>query len=266
LLDSLLQEMRGAGDRICCTFTTYNVLGLLFGALVVGVSAWLAVDKASFFSRLQIHNLTESDQEDFSSVSAVDYGAYILVGVGAAILLQSIIGSIGTMMGCCGNTQARCCLLTYGLLVLLVVVIEVVAAVLVLHVYHEPVERQVEQFMNVTVVRAFGPEGADPDVTVLWDHMMEQLSCCGVRGYTDFPAQVPSSCCSSNNFTCPDDPSSDLQMSTGCFSLLLAGTVPALASSLAVVGVFQLAGVLLACCLARLVATERREWYELSDH
>ena len=63
-------------------------------------------------------------------------------------------------------------------------------------------------------------------------------------------------------------------MSTGCFSLLLAGTVPALASSLAVVGVFQLAGVLLACCLARweewphprLVATERREWYELSDH
>ena len=25
---------------------------------------------------------------------------------------------------------------------------------------------------------------------VLWDHMMEQLSCCGVRGYTDFPAQV----------------------------------------------------------------------------
>lgn len=28
-------QMRGAGDRICCTFTTYNVLGLLFGALVV---------------------------------------------------------------------------------------------------------------------------------------------------------------------------------------------------------------------------------------
>lgn len=75
-----------------------------------------------------------------------------------------------------------------------------------------------------------------------------------------------------------------LQMESGCFSVLLAGTVPALAASLAVVAVFQLAGALLACCLARycslqiqiillsfspsprMVATEKREWYELSDH
>ena len=42
-----------------------------------------------------------------------------------------------------------------------------------------------------------------------------------------------------------------LQMESGCFSVLLAGTVPALAASLAVVAVFQLAGALLACCLAR---------------
>ena len=71
-------------------------------------------------------------------------------------------------------------------------------------------------------------------------------------------------------------------MESGCFSVLLAGTVPALAASLAVVAVFQLAGALLACCLARyilfssdsnslspsprMVATEKREWYELSDH
>ena len=33
---TLLGKMRGSGDRICCTFSTYNILGLIFGALVVG--------------------------------------------------------------------------------------------------------------------------------------------------------------------------------------------------------------------------------------
>ena len=48
-----------------------------------------------------------------------------------------------------------------------------------------------------------------------------------------------------------------LQMESGCFSVLLAGTVPALAASLAVVAVFQLAGALLACCLARYWSLQR---------
>jgi len=261
--------MRGSGDRICCTFSTYNVLGLIFGALMVGVSAWLAVDKASFFDRLQIHNLTEEQHEEFRTVSVVDYGAYILVGVGAAIMLQSLIGTIGTLMGCFGNKRARCCLITYGLLVLAVIAIEILAAVLVLYVYQGAVETEVAAFMNSTIEREYRQDNPTA-VTVLWDHMMTQLECCGVQDYTDFTNQVPPSCCSSANFTCPDlglNPTAVLpQMESGCFSVLLAGTVPALAASLAVVAVFQLAGALLACCLARMVATEKREWYELSDH
>ena len=47
------------------------------------------------------------------------------------------------------------------------------------------------------------------------------------------------------------------QMESGCFSVLLAGTVPALAASLAVVAVFQLAGAMLACCLARYFLWQR---------
>ena len=47
------------------------------------------------------------------------------------------------------------------------------------------------------------------------------------------------------------------QMESGCFSVLVAGTVPALAASLAVVAVFQLAGALLACCLARYWSLQR---------
>ena len=57
-----------------------------------------------------------------------------------------------------------------------------------------------------------------------------------------------------------------LQMESGCFSVLLAGTVPALAASLAVVAVFQLAGALLACCLARYCSLQIPIVYHPQPH
>jgi hypothetical protein len=85
---------------------------------------------------------------------------------------------------------------------------------------------------------------------------------------------VPPSCClstplnmstSSIQSPCPD-PTTDLlpQMTEGCYTLLLQGSVPAIAFSLAVVVIFQVAGVMLACCLAKKVE-ETREWYEMTD-
>ena len=102
-------------------------------------------------------------------------------------------------------------------------------------------------------------------MTVLWNQIMTSLTCCGVEGYQDF-SSPPSICCSAGqpqNSTlqdCPATPTS--QMETGCFNLLISGSVPAIASSLAVVAVFQIAGVILACCLARKVE-DKREWYEM---
>ena len=78
-------------------------------------------------------------------------------------------------------------------------------------------------------------------------------------------------------------------MESGCYSVLLAGTVPALASSLAVVAIFQvrlsvvvvvsslllptssslfqIAGVILACCLARTVSADNSyDQYELRNY
>ena len=107
------------------------------------------------------------------------------------------------------------------------------------------------------------PAGEETSVTVLWNRIMTSMSCCGVDGYQDF-SSPPSSCCPgldlSSNLTCPATPTP--QMETGCFDLLISGSVPAIASSLAVVALFQIAGVILACCLARKVE-DKREWYEM---
>ena len=96
-------------------------------------------------------------------------------------------------------------------------------------------------------------------MTVLWDQIMTSLECCGVESYQDFTAGTPDVCCNST-LTCTEQPNT--QMKTGCFDLLISGSVPAIASSLAVVTMFQIVGVILACCLARKVE-DKREWYEM---
>ena len=138
---------------MCCTFTTYNVLGMVFGGLVVGVASWLAADKRSFFTQLQLLEVEEGQVvgEQFQNISVIDYGAFVLVAIGVAIMVQSLLGCTGTFMGCCGNRKARSCLIIYGVLVAIVIVLEIVAAVLVLHVYQEDVTGEARQFMLETI-------------------------------------------------------------------------------------------------------------------
>ena len=145
--------MKGSGDRVCCTFTTYNVMGLVFGGLVVGVASWLAADKRSFFTQLQLLEVEEGKAvgEHFQNISVIDYGAFVLVAIGVAIMIQSVLGFTGTFMGCCGNRKARTCLFTYGVLVAMVILLEMVAAVLVLHVYMSEVSGEARLFMEKTI-------------------------------------------------------------------------------------------------------------------
>merc|ERR1712080_142112 len=69
-----------------------------------------------------------------------------------------------------------------------VIVVEIVAAVLILHVYHGDVEKEVEAFMNSTIERDYKPDNPTA-VTVLWDHMMTQLECCEYRVTQTLPAR-----------------------------------------------------------------------------
>ena len=82
--------MKGTGDKVCCTFTTYNVMEMVFGGLVVGVASWLAADKASFFTQLQLLEVEEGQVvgEEFQNISVVDYGAFVLVAIGVAIMVH----------------------------------------------------------------------------------------------------------------------------------------------------------------------------------
>ena len=88
----------------------------------------------------------------------------------------------------------------------MVIVMEIVAAVLVMHVYQEWVGEKARQFMEDTIqsdyilpsegkransdignifILAHVPGPAN-SVTVLWDTIMTSLTCCGVNSYLDF--------------------------------------------------------------------------------
>jgi len=290
-------KMKGSGDKICCTFTTYNVLGMVFGILVAGTAGWLAADKVSFFTNLQLHELeNEEDKaevEAFKNISVIDYGAFVLVGVGVAIIIQSLLGCIATCLGCSYNRKARCCLLTYGWSGAVAIILEIVAAVLVLHVYQGHIKSETETFMLKTIQKDYktSSQGEPNGVTVVWDHIMTSLQCCGVNNFQDFrkdpPAEtfeIPLACCgakiadssnsteSSSNSTesitsCPDAKDPNAQMMNGCYQILLDHGIPAIASSLAVVAVFQVAGVILACCLSRIMKEDRRNnHYEMTHY
>ena len=145
------QKMKGAGDKVCCIFTTYNVLATIFGGLVVGVASWLAADKISFFTELRLVEKDKSVSEEFKDLSVIDFGAFILIGIGVAIVIQSILGCTGTILGCCNKRSARTFLIVYGSLVALVVVCEIVAAVLVLYVYKDDIGDEARKFMETTL-------------------------------------------------------------------------------------------------------------------
>merc|ERR1719153_1897054 len=124
-------------------------------------------------------------------------------------------------MGCSGSSKARSCLVIYGVLVALVMVLEVVVAVLVLHVYMSEVSGEARQFMEETIKTDYvlPSQGEANDVTILWDRIMTSMGCCGVNSYLDFveegSSEVPPSCCLSTSMN-----QSNTSTITPCYSLL----------------------------------------------
>lgn len=185
----------------------------LAGALILGVGVWVTVDSDSLLALLE-------DVEDMpDDVFQVVYVGYVLITVGALLL---VIG----FLGCCGAIkESRCMLLTFFSIVLIIFLIEVAAAVL-LFVFSDMADDifgSIEDKVRKTIKKNYGEKES---MTKLWDETMKNLKCCGYKNYTDFEGSpfytlngdaYPPTCCSSlANLTC----SSDAVLSSpvpGCF-------------------------------------------------
>lgn len=192
----------------------FNGIIFLAGACILGVGIWVKVDSNSIFG------LLEKVQDAPSEISQVLNVGYLLIAVGAVLVLLGFLG-------CCGAIrESKCMLLMFFIIVLLVFIAEVAGAVVIL-VFKSALTEVIEKVRTGAVKTIREEYGKNNDITNLWNSTMNLLKCCGFDNYTDFEDspfvnkwhRYPTQCCHSTNTTC-DDKTVTLAVIPGCYNKL----------------------------------------------
>ncbi|KAM4750902.1 tetraspanin-1-like [Anableps anableps] len=195
----------------------FNGVIFLAGVAILGVGVWVVVDEDSLFSLVE--NVEGLPEEVFQLV----YVGYVLIGVGAVLL---IIG----FLGCCGAIkESKCMLLTFFSIVLIIFIIEVAGGV-VLFVFKDTVDELFNSIEDKVRKDIQSNYGKDDDMTSLWNATMEQFHCCGYKNYTDFQGSpfntlnggdiYPAQCCMQSRSTCNSN-TAHQESVEGCFDKLV---------------------------------------------
>ncbi|KAM7008649.1 tetraspanin-1-like [Tautogolabrus adspersus] len=220
----------------------------LAGAAILGVGVWVKVDSKSLLG------LLESVEDAPSGLSELVYVSYLLIAVGAVLL---IIG----FLGCCGAVrESRCMLLTFFSIVLIIFLIEVAGAVVLLvfkdvvSLCRKPNRIKLVIYASVNMLHLKKDlknsakqvlmdvedkvrndiqthYGKGESLTSLWNATMDQFKCCGYKNYTDFDGSpfynengnvYPPTCCNATITTgvC-NTKGASISMMDGCFDKLL---------------------------------------------
>lgn len=187
------------------------------GAAILGVGVWVKVDSASL---LGVLDEIENAPPELSQLANV---AYLLIGVGAVLL---IIG----FLGCCGAIrESRCMLLMFFCIVLIIFLIEVAGAI-VLFIFQGLAGELLDSLETQVRASIRNDYGKENSLTSLWNATMDQFKCCGYKNYTDFdysPYQVqignvyPPTCCNETSSGVCSAMAAENSMVLGCFDKLV---------------------------------------------
>ncbi|XP_053713130.1 tetraspanin-1-like [Synchiropus splendidus] len=233
----------------------FNGIIFLAGAAILAVGIWFRVDGESLLG------LVNSIPGAPSELSLLANISYLLIGVGAFLL---IIG----FLGCCGAiTESRCMLLTFFCIVLILFLAEVAGAVVLL-AFNGVVEDALKT-VEVKVVNSIkGKYGADADFTQFWDVTMDKLSCCGYTNYTDFEGSpfnrngsIPSPCCTGTSDMCAEANAMESNVN-GCYYRLLAlieENTPIVAGVALGVAALEIAAMTVSMILYKKIGADARQ-------
>lgn len=187
----------------------YNLVIFLFGAVILGVGIWMAIDR---------NFMTEIIGTDLYVVSL-----YMILIFGGIIFFISFLG-------CCGAITENKVLLWAFLIVLAFIAVGLFIGSILAIVFHEELGDSVRDTMEDTLVNYYGIDFhryKNRAVTWGWDKTQEKLYCCGVRtkdwqvyrksewfkmfgsteddlgirkGHEDQKPYVPQSCCVRDRF------------------------------------------------------------------
>jgi len=236
---------------ITCLKTLLIVYSFVFwitGAILLAVGVWGKLMLGPYIS-LIADNSTNAP--------------YVLIGTGTVIIVFGLFGCFATCRG------SPWMLKLYAMFLSLVFLAELVAGISGFVFRHE-----IKGTFHRTYTDAVTNYNAEDEASRAVDNLQHRLRCCGVYNYTSwfgsvyYPSNgIPASCCA-NSSDCNQD---DLRNATlaptkvyhqGCYELvtsfmetnmaIIAGVTFGIAFS-------QLIGMLLACCLSRIITANQYE-------
>ncbi|XP_002120275.2 tetraspanin-7 [Ciona intestinalis] len=244
---------------VTCMKTLLAIFTLVF--LVIGIALLVA----GTYSKISLTSYNLLSTTDFTSVP------YVMIGVGAFIVVVGLAGCCATMKG---NT---CLLRTYAVCLGVVFLAEVVGALAVI-ISRNKINNGFEAGMQ----NAMKKYKTDEAYKTAVDNAQKTLQCCGSNNYTDYytlpgwnPNTVPMSCCSNLTYCkehevdnkigivgLPSQNASEYVYNQGCPQLVFGvvnKNLGIVIGSMFGVAFFQLVGLILSCCLASSINANKYE-------
>lgn len=251
-----------------------NFLFFVMGIASVALGIYALVDKNDLNALTKIDS--DGKLEDFNAVGLLQSGAIVLIVGGACLLILGFLG-------CCGAVkEVRCLLATYAGIVILILIIQVVAAALAI-----AFRSRVEDYFQEAMIKAMkknydGNITSDNAFSRAFDFAQVYFECCGVNGTDNFmdtpwyakrgSNQVPDTCCELKDRdkfyddnvlelkdkSCPTKAPSDSNPNTNkpCYNSIMdwiksrAGIVIGIAFGIVFI---EIIAVVFACCLYRSI-------------
>ncbi|KAL8595955.1 hypothetical protein ACOMHN_018267 [Nucella lapillus] len=244
---------------VTCMKTLMMVFNFIFwvtGIVILAIGIWTKVD---LYKYLKLSSIYQPE------------APYVLIGVGAVIVL---VGSLG----CCCTVKGHAFLLYMYCGVLFLVFVMELSAGITLLVYKGKLEKGFQGGL-AEGINMYGQKGEE-EITQAFDELQQKLSCCGINDYSDWfkspwateqkeKNTVPVSCCRGDTKTCQNSnlPSSAngtvLPVFThGCHKLVvdfINGNMGPIGGVALGISFFQVLGAILACCLAKSISKAKYE-------
>ncbi|EFO89815.1 hypothetical protein CRE_07539 [Caenorhabditis remanei] len=117
--------VQGCGNKcVKYFFWIINLLFFILGAVVVGLSIWMLVDKNSLATVASTVKVDLSQVLNQVNIQQLNTFLYVAIAIGGALLILGFFGCCGS---CC---ESICAISVYFILVLILFVVEIVAIVL----------------------------------------------------------------------------------------------------------------------------------------
>ncbi|RZB40977.1 Tetraspannin domain containing protein, partial [Asbolus verrucosus] len=202
----------------------------------------------------------------FTQPAVIEQGSYVLIGIGAFMFVVSFLGYCGALR------ESQCLLTTYGICLLIILVVEITVGCLAV-AYKSRADEETRKLLKSSIEKYYSTPDNKDAVTLMWDHIQASLKCCGVNNYTDYQTSVkfknsgkviPESCCVLEGDplkfkpkvpSCVTEPSEfNSYYKNGCFGAVIEWilkNINIVIGAAVGLGVLELVGIFLAFCLSK---------------